>query len=351
MYIDFKYTYNSVWEFRQKIKEVINRHPIDFIVPGCDSTINYFSQVLRKPRFPMLNHNKLRTLILKSCNSESAFSLLGNKSNLQSQAVRHNILNPENKHFNSSRALLKEIGQRKFPLVLKKDFGVAGKGVRICYNQDDVLQALKGFNSENSILKYWITTLISILISKPYSFRDKGIAVQNYIEGSPYMHLVFASKGEVLSSVTLLKVTCYPGPTSPSSVVKPLKHDQIAQASAKIIKESNVSGFFSFDFIVDSNNKAYLLECNPRPTPIAHLSHLIGGNLCAAMKKHLGVNEPQTPAYPEIVHEYIALFPSEIKRDSNSEYIKKGYHDIPYDDRLLLDMINEDLINAGLKPV
>jgi len=54
----------------------------------------------------------------------------------------------------------------------------------------------------------------------------------------------------------------------PSMSPKKVDH-QIAKITsnfAKLIKKLNYQGFFGLDFLVDQNNKVYLLECNPRLT-------------------------------------------------------------------------------------
>jgi carbamoylphosphate synthase large subunit len=338
MFIDFNYTFFSSWDFRKKLNIIVSKHPIDFIIPGCDNAVSYFTGIFRDEGKQIFRMDRLKTILLNSTNNANAFETLGNKSNLQQLAVKNKVLNPNNKHYNSSEELLRDINSRDFPLVLKKDFGAAGSGVKICNTRNEAAQALKNFEKKNSRMgfKEKINQFVRRSLALPYNMnKNDGISVQNYIEGTPCMHLVFASKGKVLSSVTLLKVECYPDQTSPSSVIKPIRHKQITEDSEKIIEDCNVTGFYSFDYVINSRNEAYILECNPRPTPVTHLSHLCGGNLILMLKMHLTENESYVIAYPEIIHEYIALFPNEHNRDPQSEYLSKGFHDVPEGEKLL----------------
>jgi len=351
LFIDFKYIYSSKFEIRCKLLDITNKHKIDLMIPGCDFTVNYFCQIVQNRSWFQTSLVNLKDLIKQSWNNVGAYGLLGEKTSLQKIAVKDNIPNPRNMHFNSKIDVLEEVKNRKFPIVLKKDFGVAGLGVRICYSYDEVNQALKTvtFNFFVKNVIYKVKSLLKRTIALPYCYENFGISVQDYIVGTPCMHLVLASRGEVLSSITLLKVECQPQKTSPSSVVKAIRHSKISDDCVRIIKEMEVTGFLSFDFILDDNNIAFLLECNPRPTPVTHLSHLCGGNLCAMLKKHFMIDDGNLVPYPDIVYEYIALFPNELKRDPNSEYLTKAYHDVPFDDYKLWERHNEEFVKMGIK--
>lgn len=340
-FIDFNYTYSNGWSLPSKINNILTHHQIDFIIPGCDGAVNYFSKICKNQGWKLFRMNRLKKLIVESCNNINVFEVLGNKARLQELAVRHSVPNPNNKYYLSDFEMLEDLGNRTFPVVMKNNFGAAGLEVKICNNVKEAHNALKVLSgSINTGLKKKLGTYIKRLLALPYdNDLATGISIQDYIEGTPCMHLVFASKGEVLSSVTLLKVCCYPDKTSPSSVVKPIRHKQISEDSAKLIRECKVTGFFSFDYIINDEDKAFILECNTRPTPITHLSHLCGGNLCMMLKKHLVDIETTPEPYPEIVHEYLALYPSEYKRDRNSEFLNKGFHDIPVDEEALLEKI------------
>ncbi len=349
-FIDRLYVYNSMSQFRTQLIKIMKSNEIDFIIPGCDKTVSYFNDIIKRKRISFFLLAKLKKLIIKSCNTKDAYEILSNKSKLQNLAVSLNILTPRNIICNTKSDLLQNITTRNFPIVLKKDFGVAGDGVRICNNANEVELAFNDLKSNlySPSLGYKLKVITSNLLALPVDSKNSGLSVQDYIEGIPVMHGVFASRGKVLSSITLLKITCYPTKTSPSSVVQVIKHKTISESCERIIAKTNVSGFLSFDFILDDKNQAYLLECNPRPTPVSHLSHLCGGNLCAMLKVHFGIETEEINPYPELQYEYIALFPNELKRDPESKFLKEGYHDIPFEDREILKSLNEELQDLNL---
>lgn len=343
-YVDKKYVFSNRVQFRNLFLKALRKDTIDLVIPGGDLAASYFGQIMGT-RFllPFLS-KKNKQLLEKSCGAPQALTTLGNKSKLQQLAAENNIQSPQNMLLDSSEQAMSESQNRTFPLVLKSDYGVAGSGVRICENAEDLQKSYReidqGAKSKKPLnqVKNWIKRQLLL----PVFIREQGVSMQNYIQGTPCMHGVYAYEGEVLSSVTVLKVACYPNETSPSSAVKTIQHPQIKKDVSRLVDLTGLSGFASFDFIVDDNNEAYILECNPRPTPIAHISHLLGGNLCAMVHKHLGGNTGKSP-YPEVEHSLIALFPNELKRDKESINIKNGFHDIPFADKGLMGKFDEEL--------
>ena len=76
-------------------------------------------------------------------------------------------------------------------------------------------------------------------------------------------------KGKVLAgiSVEAVEVTQERGP---ASVVRVIDHLEMATVCEHVVKRLELSGFVGFDFILDCANRAWLLEMNPRVTPICH---------------------------------------------------------------------------------
>lgn len=351
LFIDHKYVFTGRISFRDSLLAITKKHDIDLLIPGCDDSINYFCQVIKEKSLYWTALQPLKELIQKSWNNEKAMHLLNSKSDLQKLADDLAILTPRNKSITSKDELLQEIKHRTFPIVLKSSNGYAGDGVKICCDYEDIERKFSELSSTNLVranFRYKIVRTIGNLMALPYTIKNSKISIQDYISGTPCMHLVFASNGEILSSITLLKVCCYPKETSPSSVVKVINHPKISESCSKIVKETQVSGFLSFDFMVDAKNNAYLLECNPRPTPVAHLTHMLGGNLCTMMKKHFKLDSGQVNPYPKPIYEYLALFPNELKRDAKSEFFSKGYHDIPLEDPELLEHYKNELKELGI---
>src|SRR4029077_18781099 len=97
-----------------------------------------------------------------------------------------------------------------------------------------------------------------------------------------------------------------------------------------------VSGLWGVDFVLEAlTGVAYLIEVNPRATPICHLPLAAGRNLPAALHAQLDGASPAAPL-ATIDHDVIAMFPGEWQRDSTRAFLHSHYHDIPWDDPALI---------------
>ena len=84
-----------------------------------------------------------------------------------------------------------------------------------------------------------------------------------------------------------------------------------------------------------STGNAYLIEINPRTTQVGHLSLGPGRDLPAAL--YGAIRGKKIEASASITErDTIALFPQEWKRDPRSTYLSSGYHDVPWQEPLLL---------------
>ncbi|NBC81817.1 MAG: ATP-grasp domain-containing protein [Bacteroidetes bacterium] len=342
-FADESYTFKNQLEFRRLFIKIAREKKIDFIIPAGDFSVSYLGQIMKR-KFPFRKSLRRLQKVIQFSYSYDGASLLRNKSKLQEIASSIGVKTPDNVIVDSLEDLSEKSNGRQYPLVLKKDFGVSGTGVRICKDFDELksnYQELSAFKPNQPIVQR-IKNLVKKAMLLPIFGTDYNISLQNYVKGTACMHVVFCSKGKVLSHVTVLKEKTYPKETSPSAVVKVIDHKDTISSVEQLIKVTDYTGFASFDFLIDAKNDAYLLECNARPTPVVHISHLMGGNLVAMINTHLGIEHDKLPYIPK-VHEIIALYPNEQRRDPESHYIKNYFHDIPHDEpEILQHSMKED---------
>jgi len=100
-----------------------------------------------------------------------------------------------------------------------------------------------------------------------------------------------------------------------------------------------LAGFIGFDFIVDARGDAWLIECNPRPTPIAHLGERAGEDICLALRRQLAGLPPLSMQQKETL--IVAHFPHEALRDPASPYLTAAIYDVPRDDPGLLRRLSQ----------
>src|SRR5215472_16057728 len=107
----------------------------------------------------------------------------------------------------------------------------------------------------------------------------------------------------------------------PASVVRLIDHPEMAMVAEHMVECLNLSGFVGFDFVLDSSNQAWLIEMNPRVTPISHFSLANGTSLAGSLYRQMTGLRPPSKLAP-INRGLIALFPDEIVRSPSSEYLQ-----------------------------
>jgi predicted ATP-grasp superfamily ATP-dependent carboligase len=165
----------------------------------------------------------------------------------------------------------------------------------------------------------------------------RTISLQQYIAGRPGNRAVICWEGKVLAgiSVEAVEVTYEHGP---ASVIRLIDHSEMTAACERMVKRLHLSGFVGFDFIVDSANRAWLLEMNPRVTPTCHLSLADGTNLAGALYTQMQGQPPRSRPAP-INRDLIALFPNEIARSPSSSYLLSCQHDVPWEEPELVRIV------------
>jgi len=153
---------------------------------------------------------------------------------------------------------------------------------------------------------------------------------------------VICWEGKVLAgiSVEAVEVTQESGP---ASVVRLIDHSEMTIAAEHMVKRLELSGFVGFDFVLDSFNQAWMIELNPRVTPICHFRLADGTNLAGSLYRQLmGLSPRSTPA--TISRGLIALFPNEVVRCPSGEYLRSCQHDVPWNEpELVCGVLNEAL--------
>ncbi|MGB5081500.1 MAG: ATP-grasp domain-containing protein, partial [Burkholderiales bacterium] len=137
--------------------------------------------------------------------------------------------------------------------------------------------------------------------------------------------------------------------TGPATVVRVIENPEMSEAARRLVRRLGVSGLWGIDFILEkSTGAAYLIEMNPRATPICHLPLGAGRNLPAALYAQLAGSPP--PALPATIEgDVIAMFPGEWSRNPASPYLRSGYHDMPWDEPgLIRDCIDRPWSERGL---
>jgi hypothetical protein len=98
----------------------------------------------------------------------------------------------------------------------------------------------------------------------------------------------------------------------------------------RLVAVIGCSGFVSFDFIVDADDRPWLLEMNPRPIGSTHLGRLFGHDLAHAFVTGEAGGAPEADA-----DTVVALFPKELERDPGGSLLDRDpaiRHDVPFEE-------------------
>src|SRR5579859_4735026 len=131
------------------------------------------------------------------------------------------------------------------------------------------------------------------------------------------------------------------GATGAATVVRLMHNDEIEQAARLLAREFHLSGFHGLDFVMDGAGAAYLIELNPRCTQLGHLRLPGQGDLAGAMSAKLASRETQEPQ-DCIEAETVAFFPQTFNWNPQSAYLRRGYHDVPWEEPALLRELLRD---------
>jgi len=127
------------------------------------------------------------------------------------------------------------------------------------------------------------------------------------------------------------------GLQGPAIVVRVVENSDMMQAAKRIARRLELSGFFGLDFMIeDGTDLTYLIEMNPRCTPLSHLQLGTGRDMVGALHAQLvGQSFRATPSVTQ--SEMIAYFPQ--AWTSQSEFLRTSFQDLPEDEPELIEVL------------
>jgi predicted ATP-grasp superfamily ATP-dependent carboligase len=309
----------------------------DFLVPADDPTVAFLAR-----GFERLNaQSRLASLLKFSLGNPEALWEATNKHGTVERARRCGIRAPLSRVVASKAEMLVFAREAGFPFVLKQSFGWGGNNMVICRNEAEAVGVWKYWHRKPAWKRRfnaWRNCVCGRELSPRWLPADRGIVASQFILGKPAMCVLTAFKGRTLAAMTCLKEKTYPDDKSPSSVVRFVRCPEMRLAAEKLTDVWGLSGFLGFDFILDPRGDAWLIECNPRPTPIAHLGERAGEDICLALRHQLAGLPPPSMQQKETL--VVALFPQEMLRDPASPYLTAAIHDVPRADPGLLRLLS-----------
>ncbi|HEV2273619.1 MAG TPA: ATP-grasp domain-containing protein [Acidobacteriaceae bacterium] len=310
---------------------ILSRQP-DVIVP-CDDGMVWQLHDLHA------REAQLRPLIEDSLGPAENYPVIRSRGELLGAAQKLGIRTPENRTIAAEQDLAGSASG-----VLKLDGTWGGSGVEIAHSQTEVLAAYRRLAQPAGAGVAWKRLLINREALALWSWRKREkprVTLQQFIPGRPANTMFAVRAGEVLAIVTV-EVLCAQGATGAATVVRLVRNDEIARAARLLAWQFKLNGLYGLDFILEQRTgDPYLIEMNPRCTQLGHLRLPGQGDLAGAMVarwKNGSVSLPDDP----IDREVVAFFPQAFSWDPKSQYLRHGYHDVPWEEpRLVRELLRQ----------
>lgn len=301
------------------------------IVVACDDDAAFWLHKAYDVATP-----EVRRIICSSQGDPKSFEIIASKSRLMEFATKTGVLCPETDSLNNVSA--KMLSEKRYPFVLKLDYASAGNGVRVVHTPAEAKFTLAEFSKPKrtvlDVLK--AAKRLSLWPLKHWAAqRDINLSGQELIDGEDANIAVFCSNGRIISW-NAVKVSATAHQNGPGALISFVNNTQMLKSTEKLVASLKLSGFYGFDFIIGKNDRqAYLIEANPRATPILHLTSSFGVNLIESACEHFSGSPPSSIS-PPITEEFIAMFPAGLAYLAKATDLRQIYLDAPWDEPWLL---------------
>lgn len=228
--------------------------------------------------------------------------------------------------------LLERLSQIGFPAVVKADGTWGGEGVAVVRDREQAIAAFRRLSHPPSRLR----SLVRAVRRKDAHFAldvmtppHPAMSVQRFVTGTPAAS-AFAAWDSKVTGLICYDVLVADATIGPPNVIRRIDDPEMARASHIVAEHFGLNGLHGLDFIRDAGGKVHLLEINPRGTQGGTLAFGPGRDLpaslvAAAFGEASGIRR-------SLPNDTVVLFPREWRRAPQSEWLKRGHHDVPWDD-------------------
>ncbi|MBW4024281.1 MAG: ATP-grasp domain-containing protein [Proteobacteria bacterium] len=278
----------------------------------------------------------LRAVLQTSLGAPSGYADSCSRSGLMQLAERLGVRVPRFTVTPDPAKRLEQAASWGYPVVLKVEHTCGGHGVTIATTPEQLAASVAAAAGAPLWLrmKHRLRNRVWRLTGREETAKAPPL-VQSFVQGVPAMRTVSAWQGAVLDGISFVADKTHPAPTGPSTIVRHVENDEMADSARRLVAALGCSGFVSFDFMLnEATGEAALIEMNPRPIGTTHLAALFGHDACVPLLARLTggrfAEHVAAAAHPQ----QVALFPKEIERDRRDlgRLCSPGiYHDMPID--------------------
>jgi carbamoylphosphate synthase large subunit len=320
----------------ESLLEAIEETAPDLVVPCCDRGVQHLHD-LHTRLSERSNSCDVVDLIERSLGPSQSFPIVTSRYDLLLLAQEEGLRVPKTRVIRSAEDLETRQAEQPLPCVLKSDGTWGGRGVRIAYSPEQARQ----FFSEISrpfglgrVIKRLCVNRDPFWIKPWLSGSRPTVIAQSLVNGRPANCAVVCWQGKVLSGIGV-EVVSTNGPTGPATVVRIVEDSEMMICAERIARRLGLSGFFGLDFMIEEGTRAvYLIEMNPRCTPVCHLRLGRGRDMMGTLWAQLSGNHiPET--VPVTDNRLIAYFPQ--AWNAKSEFLQSSFQDIPRNEPGLIE--------------
>jgi hypothetical protein len=322
-----RFPYSAVHPVASLLHAIESTRP-DLIIPCDDRAVLHLQQLCGRYG----QNDFVASSIERSLGPPGSYPVVSARYPLLELARGQGIRVPATQYLQSAQDLDQWHAKQPLPWVLKADGTWGGSGVRIAQTPQQAEQLFQMLKDPCGLRR----AVKRLLVNRdPFYLRDwwqrfsPPLLVQAYVPGRPANSAVACWEGKVLAQISV-EVLAASRPTGPASVVRRINNPEMTNAAERIAGKLHLSGFFGLDFIVENGSGAtYLIEMNPRCTPLTHIqlgleNHLVGA-LHVALAGHSLPAAVPSPAPSD--GEVIVYFPRTC--NSNGESKESSFYDVP----------------------
>jgi hypothetical protein len=328
-----RFAYDALTPLRALVRAI--RSSGATVVVPCDERVRSHLHLLHAR-----SHDAaVRRVIETSLGDPNQFPILEDRSALIECARAENIAAPETLRVDTPAMLEAALDRLGLPAVLKMDGSWGGFGVCVVRTRS---QAREKFAAMSHRLSFGRAAKRALVDRDAFSWRPwfeharPRLCLQRFALGQPANSVSACLDGEILGTVCAESLELQ-RPYGASSVVRIIENAQMSEAAVKLARHLKLSGVFGLDFLLDERTgEAQLVEMNARATPLTHLAFGRGRDLIGAIGHIAGLASLAEPARVTD-RDVVAYFPQARHTSPDSPWLKEGYHDVPWEDPVLLD--------------
>jgi len=326
------HTYQGLTPLRSFVRAIAAAKP-DLIVPGDDLATRHLHELYRRRDLYAGAAPDVGSLIERSLGLPEAYPVVDARAAFMDLARGEGIRVPRTEIVKTAEDVKNWVERVGLPTVLKANGSSGGEGVRVVRTVEEAQRALRKLQAPPLLaraLKRAVVDHDRNLIWPSLLQHRPTMNAQAFVTGHEATSTVACWKGTVLASLhfdVLRKCNA----AGHATVVRLIENVDMSFAIAKVVHRMGLSGLCGFDFMLEARTgHAYLIEINPRATQVGHITLGAGRDLPAAL--YGAISGHPTRVAPVVTeNDTVALFPHEWARDPQSEFLRTGYHDVPWD--------------------